>query len=110
MPTQLPTTPSPTLQYVRTVSTEDELKAAITNDTTIDLAGNITLSPAGESNYAIDISRVKGLVINGNGFSIGFDFRTESNGGCFLIEKGTEVTMNDLTIKNGTNADVSCAE
>ena len=84
-----------------TVTTETQLKNAIANDATIELGGNIVLTPVGGENSAITISGVTGLVINGNGYTIGFASSDEGNGKCFRIESNSEVTMNDLTISNG---------
>ena len=50
-----------------TVTTETELQNAIANDATIELGGNIVLTPVGSDESAIRIQGVTGLVINGNG-------------------------------------------
>ena len=84
-----------------TVTTETELQNAIANDATIELGGNIMLTPVGGGSSAITISGVTGLVINGNGYTIAFASLDSGNGRCFLINNNSEVTMNDLTISNG---------
>ena len=87
------------------VTTAAELIAAISNDVTIELAADITLTATGCSGAcytqaAISVTSVTGLVINGNGYTIGFGSSSSGNGRAFAIESSSDVTMNDLTIQN----------
>ena len=66
---------------------------------TIEVKNDITLTQVGGTNTAISIPYVTGLVINGNGYTIGFASLDSGNGRCFTIDGGN-VTMIDLTIRN----------
>ena len=78
------------------ISNEADFKQAIGNDVTIELLGDITLTPVG-CNSAIAISCITGLVIKGNGYTIGFASSDSENGRCFEIASGSEVTFIDVT-------------
>ena len=54
----------PVSRRMVTVTTQEELQAAIADDTTIEVAADIYLSSE------IDIDGITGLVINGNGYKI----------------------------------------
>ena len=88
------------------VGTEQELKDAVAelpllgDDVTIEVKNDITLTQVGGSNTAISIPNVAGLVINGNGYTIGFASSDSGNGRCFETNGG-DATMIDLTIRNG---------
>ena len=91
------------------VGTEQELKDAVAqlpvlgDDVTIEVKNNITLTQVGGTNTAISIPNVTGLVINGNGCTIGFassGYVAPGNGRCFETNGG-DATMIDLTIYNG---------
>ena len=93
-------------QTVVEVATQAELIAAIGSNVTISLTGNIILSDStyiASSDTGIVInSTVKGLVINGNGFSIdgGDSMR------CIYIGDGAEVKINSLAVTRGRSASV----
>ena len=82
------------------VGTEQELKDAVAelpvlgDYVTIEVKNDITLT------QVISIPYVTGLVINGNGYTIGFASLDSGNGRCFETNGG-DVTMIDLTIRNG---------
>ena len=88
------------------VGTEQELKDAVAqlpvlgDYVTIEVKNDITLTQVGGSNTAISIPNVVGLVINGNGYTIGFASSDSGNGRCFETNGG-DATMIDLTIRNG---------
>ena len=88
------------------VGTEQELKDAVAelpvlgDDVTIEVKNYITLTKVGYTSSAISIPAVTGLVINGNGYTIGFASPATGNGRCFQTNGG-DVTMIDLTIYNG---------
>ena len=88
------------------VATQAELIAAIGSNVTISLTGNIILSDStyiASSDTGIVInSTVKGLVINGNGFSIDGDDRMR----CIYIGDGAEVKIKSLAVTRGRSADV----
>ena len=71
---------------------EEELKANIADDTTIDLAANINLTSS------VKIVNTVGLLIEGNGFKVD----GQHNGSCFAIHSGSKnIIFRNLTIMNG---------
>ena len=79
-----------------TVSTEAELNSAIVDDATVSLQNDITLTGF------VRINGITGLVIQGNGFTVGY--ATQATSGyyrCFIIYSSSEVTMEYITMKNG---------
>ena len=106
-----PTTATPTSvaqqqQTVVEVATQAELIAAIGSNVTISLTGNIILSDStyiASSDTGIVInSTVKGLVINGNGFSIDGGDRMR----CIYIGDGAEVKIKSLAVTRGRSTSV----
>ena len=93
-------------QTVVEVATQAELIAAIGSNVTISLTGNIILSDStyiASSDTGIVInSKVKGLVINGNGFSIDGGDRMR----CIYIGDGAEVKIKSLAVTRGRSTSV----
>ena len=93
-------------QTVVEVATQAELIAAIGSNVTISLTGNIILSDStyiASSDTGIVInSTVKGLVINGNGFSIDGGDRMR----CIYIGDGAEVKIKSLAVTRGRSTSV----
>ena len=91
-------------QTVVEVATQAELIAAIGSNVTISLTGNIILSDStyiASSDTGIVInSTVKGLVINGNGFSIDGGDRMR----CIYIGDDAEVKIKSLAVTRGRSA------
>ena len=88
-------------QTVVEVATQAELIAAIGSNVTISLTGNIILSDStyiafSDTGIVIN-STVKGLVINGNGFSIDGRHRMR----CIYIGDGAEVKIKSLAVTRG---------
>ena len=86
------------------VSDQSELSTAIngaTTDTTIVLQTNITLTAAGSTSSKFTISGKTGLVIDGAGYTLGFNSSDSSNGRVFYIESSSSVEMRDLRLENG---------
>ena len=77
------------------MTTQEELQAAIADDTTIELAADIYLSSQ------IDIDGITGLVINGNGFKIDAGASSSDQRRCMYIDGGSQVTMNQLSVTGG---------
>ena len=104
--TAIPPSVAQQQQTVVEVATQAELIAAIGSNVTISLTGNIILSDSTyitSSDTGIVInSTVKGLVINGNGFSIDGGDRMR----CIYIGDGVEVKIKSLAITRGRSEDV----
>ena len=93
-------------QTVVEVATQAELIAAIGSNVTISLTGNIILSDStyiafSDTGIVIN-STVKGLVINGNGFSIDGGDRMR----CIYIGDGAEVKIKSLAVTRGRSTSV----
>ena len=73
------------------MATQAEFEAGIASDTTMEVTADIDLSSQ------IEIDGITGLVINGNGYKID----GQGSVRCMMIEGGSEVTINELTVTNG---------
>ena len=104
--TAIPPSVAQQQQTVVEVATQAELIAAIGSNVTISLTGNIILRDStyiASSDTGIVInSNVKGLVINGNGFSIDGRHRMR----CIYIGDGAEVKIKSLVVTRGRSAEV----
>ena len=97
IPTLIPTH-SPTEIGSINVFSEKKLQSAISNNANIiNIKSNIILS------QTIFINKIDSLVINGNDFAI--DGNNEIQ--CFSITDSSNITINNLIIKNGNSIDVS---
>jgi hypothetical protein len=72
------------------VSTEAELRAALTDGATVDLTADIYLTAV------LAIARHTGIILNGHGFKVDGQRAVQ----CFALTASSEVTINGLTITN----------
>ena len=88
------------------VYSERDLKRFInSSDLTLMLGGNIDLVPVGQNSTIFTISSsVTGLRINFNGFRIGFQNGSGTNGRVFYIPTGAEVEFTGLNIINASSS------
>ena len=87
------------------MNTETGLSAAISSGGTIALTGNIELSQGTTSGQVFATMAGTDVIINGNGFTIGFSAYMNSNNKLiFLVNSGVTFTLNQVTLENAYGA------
>ncbi len=87
--------------YVKTVSSDEELKAALTADRqyiVVDLTANVTYQVSSWNTYAMGTAKTRSITINGNGNTITFDLRDSD--WSHVTTNGARLILNDLNIQS----------